>query len=46
MASYKISDEAARHLAELWDYLKIDDGIEIAHILHGGRDFFSYFAEP
>lgn len=22
MATYKISDEAARHLAELWDYLK------------------------
>jgi toxin ParE1/3/4 len=100
MAIYKISDEASRHLAELWDYikeqsdreetadrfidglfssfdtlahfpdmgrtrsylpapllafphanymifyLKIEEGVEIAHILHGGRDFFSYFAEP
>jgi toxin ParE1/3/4 len=100
MASYTISEEAARHLAELWDYIKeqsdsneaadrfVDgllvtfdtlaqfpdmgrtrsylpkpllafphanymifyrkagEDIEIVHILHGGRDFFSYFAEP
>jgi toxin ParE1/3/4 len=97
MATYKISDEAARHLAELWDYIKeqsdsdenadrfvdglfatfdtlaqfpdmgrirpylprpllafphanymifyrkVGEDIEIAHVLHGGRDFFSYF---
>jgi toxin ParE1/3/4 len=100
VAHYTISDLAARHLAEVWDYikeqsdseeiadrfadglfatfdtlahfpdmggprpylprpllafphasymifyLKVGEDIEIAHILHGGRDFFSYFAEP
>lgn len=100
MGIYKISDEAAKHLAELWDYIKEQSGddetadrfvdglfatfdtliqfpdmgrnraylpksllafphanymifyrkvgedIEIAHVLHGGRDFFTYFVEP